>query len=78
MPQVPLSVSALRYTFVLCFVVLNVATLSGKHLTNGGKASQIYGLAIGFCIVVGGSRGGEAAGEVSWAPGQLPRFSECM
>merc|ERR1719359_2332333 len=42
------------YTFVLCFVVLNVATLSGQHLTNGGKAKQMYGFAIGFCIVVGG------------------------
>merc|ERR1719446_84264 len=34
----------IAYTFVLCFVVLNVATLSGQHLTNGGKAKQIYGL----------------------------------
>ena len=42
---------------MLCFVVLNVATLSGQYLMNGGKASQIYGLAIGFCIVVGGYRG---------------------
>merc|ERR1719337_544045 len=50
------------YTFVLCFVVLNVATLSGKHLTNGGKASQIYGLAIGFCIVVGGYAIGAVSG----------------
>ena len=48
---------------MLCFVVLNVATLSGQYLMNGGKASQIYGLAIGFCIVVGGSalRVGKAA-----------------
>merc|ERR1719299_210726 len=50
------------YTFVLCFVVLNVATLSGQHLTNGGKAKQIYGLAIGFCIVVGGYAIGSVSG----------------
>jgi len=50
------------YTFVLCFVVLNVATLSGQHLTNGGKAKQIYGLAIGFCIVVGGYAIGAVSG----------------
>jgi aquaporin Z len=50
------------YTFVLCFTVLNVATLSGAHLTNGGKAAQIYGLAIGFCIVVGGYAIGAVSG----------------
>jgi len=54
------------YTFVLCFVVLNVATLSGQHLTNGGKAKQIYGLAIGFCIVVGGyAIGGVSGGSLN-------------
>ena len=47
---------------MLCFVVLNVATLSGQHLTNGGKAKQIYGLAIGFCIVVGGYAIGSVSG----------------
>jgi aquaporin Z len=53
----------IMYTFVLCFVVLNVATLSaGAHLTNGGKASQIYGLAIGFCIIVGGYAIGSVSG----------------
>merc|ERR1719301_7342 len=41
------------YTFVLCFVVLNVASLTdAKKMVEGGKATQIYGLAIGFCIVV--------------------------
>jgi len=50
------------YTFVLCFVVLNVATLSGQHLSNGGKAKQMYGLAIGFCIVVGGYAIGAVSG----------------
>ena len=43
-------------------MVLNVATLSGQHLTNGGKAKQIYGLAIGFCIVVGGYAIGSVSG----------------
>jgi len=52
----------IMYTFVLCFVVLNVATLSGQYLMNGGKASQIYGLAIGFCIVVGGYAIGSVSG----------------
>merc|ERR1719178_113535 len=52
----------IMYTFVLCFVVLNVATLSGQYLTNGGKAKQIYGLAIGFCIVVGGYAIGSVSG----------------
>merc|ERR1719263_1770642 len=56
----------IMYTFVLCFVVLNVATLSGQHLTNGGKAAQIYGLAIGFCIVVGGyAIGGVSGGSLN-------------
>merc|ERR1719321_1423482 len=50
------------YTFVLCFTVLNVATLSCEHLTNGGKAKQIYGLAIAFCIVVGGYAIGSVSG----------------
>jgi aquaporin Z len=51
------------YTFVLCFTVLNVATLSGKGgMTSGGKSSQIYGLAIGFCIVVGGYAIGAVSG----------------
>merc|ERR1719316_1489763 len=54
------------YTFVLCFVVLNVATLSGQHLTNGGKAKQMYGFAIGFCIVVGGyAIGGVSGGSLN-------------
>jgi aquaporin Z len=52
----------IMYTFVLCFVVLNVATLSGQYLTNGGKAKQIYGLAIGFCIIVGGYAIGAVSG----------------
>jgi len=43
----------LLYTFMLCFVVLNVAA-SKVH---GGK-NQFYGLAIGFVIVAGAYSGG--------------------
>jgi len=53
----------IMYTFVLCFTVLNVATLSGQGgMTSGGKSTQIYGLAIGFCIVVGGYAIGAVSG----------------
>ena len=30
--------------------VTNVATLTGEHLTNGGRSKQFYGLAIGSAI----------------------------
>jgi aquaporin Z len=51
------------YTFVLCFTVLNVAATSDKKpLGGGGKANQIYGLAIGFCVVVGGVAIGPLSG----------------
>jgi len=51
------------YTFVLCFVVLNVAALAKKApMTQGGKSTNIYGLAIGFCIVVGGNAIGKISG----------------
>lgn len=61
------------YTFVLCFVVLNVATLvdtdsKGKriHMLEGGKAQQFYGLAIGFCVIVGGfAIGGISGGSLN-------------
>merc|ERR550514_659369 len=46
----------LLYTFMLCFVVLNVAA-SNKH---GGK-NQFYGLAIGFVIVAGAYSGGSVS-----------------
>jgi aquaporin Z len=59
----------IMYTFVLCFVVLNVACLNDKsakgeklYLMTGGPASQMYGLAIGFCIVVGGNAIGGVSG----------------
>jgi len=44
------------YTFMLCFVVLNVAT-AGKNAGN-----QFFGLAIGFVIVAGGYAGGHISG----------------
>merc|ERR1719230_1702725 len=44
------------YTFMLCFVVLNVAASKA----NGGK-NQYYGLAIGFVIVAGAYSGGSVS-----------------
>jgi len=44
------------YTFMLCFVVLNVAT-AGKNAGN-----QFYGLAIGFVIIAGGYAAGGISG----------------
>jgi len=46
----------LLYTFMLCFVVLNVAA-SNKH---AGK-NQFYGLAIGFVVVAGAYSGGSVS-----------------
>ena len=43
-------------TFMLCFVVLNVAT------TKAIEGNQYYGLAIGFVIVAGGYAGGGVSG----------------
>merc|ERR1719235_2885994 len=45
------------YTFMLCFVVLNVAC-SNAH---AGK-NQFYGLAIGFVLVAGGYAAGHISG----------------
>jgi len=48
------------YTFVLCFTVLHVAARQGKTFHN------IFGLAIGFCIVVGGfAIGGISGGSLN-------------
>merc|ERR1719163_2245561 len=44
------------YTFMLCFVVLNVAVAAA----NQGK--QFYGLAIGFVVVAGGYGAGHISG----------------
>jgi len=44
------------YTFMLCFVVLNVAA------TAKNKPNEYYGLAIGFVIIAGGYAGGGISG----------------
>merc|ERR550514_2058839 len=43
------------FTLVLCFVVLNVATIKSP-------LSQYFGLAIGFCVVAGGCAIGNVSG----------------
>merc|ERR1719214_403326 len=51
------------FTFVLCFVVLNVAcTTMPEKLMGGGPSEQIYGLVIGFCIMVGAGATGNVSG----------------
>jgi aquaporin Z len=61
-------IAEIIYTFVLCFVVLNVACakpeLKGEKLvlSKGGPSAQMYGLAIGFCVVVGGNAIGGVSG----------------
>lgn len=47
------------YTFMLCFVVLNVAA---SKKDNGAVKNQYYGLAIGFVIVAGGYGAGHISG----------------
>merc|ERR1719261_2069942 len=49
-------VAEMLYTFMLCFVVLNVAC-SKRH---GGR-DQFYGLAIGFVVVAGAYSGGSVS-----------------
>merc|ERR1719388_234331 len=44
------------YTFMLCFVVLNVAT------TRKNEGNQFFGLAIGFVIIAGGYAAGGISG----------------
>merc|ERR1719409_2503527 len=44
------------YTFMLCFVVLNVAA------TKANDGNQFFGLAIGFVIIAGGYAGGGVSG----------------
>jgi aquaporin Z len=51
------------FTFVLCFVVLNVAcTTMPEKLMGGGPSDQIYGWVIGFCIMVGAGATGNVSG----------------
>lgn len=46
------------YTFMLCFVVLNVAA------TKKTADNQYFGLAIGFVIIAGGYAGGAISGGI--------------
>merc|ERR1719378_1421538 len=48
------------YTFMLCFVVLNVA--AAKKNNPEPNKNQFYGLAIGFVIVAGGYAAGNISG----------------
>merc|ERR1719224_37032 len=50
-------VAEMLYTFMLCFVVLNVAA-SKYH----GGVNQFYGIAIGFVIVAGAYSAGAVSG----------------
>jgi len=52
------SFAEIVFTFVLCFVVLNVATLQKAE----ENLSVFFGLAIGFCIVAGGYAIGSVSG----------------
>jgi len=56
-------IGELFFTFVLCFTVLNVAcTTQQEKLMGGGPSDQIYGWAIGFCIMVGAGATGNVSG----------------
>jgi aquaporin Z len=61
---VHLFISEGLFTFLLAFVVLNVAALSGNTMLApaGGKARNIHGLAIGFVVVAGGFAVGNISG----------------
>merc|ERR1719217_69176 len=48
------------YTFMLCFVVLNVAC--SKRNNPADKGNQFYGLAIGFVIIAGAYGAGAISG----------------
>jgi len=50
------------YTFMLCFVVLNVAVARKYSESDGGKGNQWYGLAIGFVIIAGAYGAGVVSG----------------
>merc|ERR550514_1752855 len=50
------SFAEIVYTFVLCFVVLNVGT------NCKGKLDNLHGLAVGSCIVAGGYAIGSVSG----------------
>merc|ERR1719183_1348834 len=50
------------YTFVLCFVVLNVAASKKNGCGSLDGNQQFYGLAIGFVVVAGGYGAGAISG----------------
>merc|ERR1719203_263798 len=50
------AVAEVVFTFVLCYVVLSVAA------SETTKSTQMFGLAIGSCIVVGGNAIGHVSG----------------
>merc|ERR1719190_158864 len=50
------------YTFMLCFVVLNVAASKKEKVKKEGEKSQYFGLAIGFVIVAGAYGPGAVSG----------------
>jgi len=50
----------LLYTFMLCFVVLNVA--AARKWQGEGKGNQWYGLAIGFVVIAGAYGAGVVSG----------------
>merc|ERR1719183_890295 len=50
------------YTFVLCFVVLNVAASNKNGCGSLDGKQQFYGLAIGFVVVAGGYGAGAISG----------------
>jgi len=53
----------LLYTFMLCFVVLNVAVAKkNSDEVPGGESNQFYGLAIGFVIIAGAYGAGVVSG----------------
>merc|ERR1719375_827230 len=59
----PALLGEMFYTFVLCFTVLNVAcTTMSEKLMGGGPSEQIYGWAIGMCIMVGAGATGNVSG----------------
>jgi len=55
---VPAGIAEILYTFMLCFVVLNVAASKGI----GGGKNKFYGLAIGFVIIAGAYGAGAISG----------------
>merc|ERR1719313_2912589 len=70
-------IGELFFTFVLCFTVLNVAcTTMSEKLMGGGPSDQIYGWAIGFCIMLGAGATGNVSGAARvWDARELELFA---